>query len=469
MAKITLIDPPLGLHERYGRFAIAGSILPPYSLLLLSSVLKREGYITQIIEPNLSKSTNNVEYIVNKIIEFETDYIGISATTLSINSAAILARVIKERFPNIKIIIGGCHISAIPEETMNEFGSFDIGVIGEGEETIKELISKIERNEDLSTVDGIIYRHNGKIKRNDSREFLANLDEIPFPDWGSLKGFPEKFHPVLHKAKRFPATHILTSRGCPNMCTFCDRSVFGNRCRFFSAEYVIDMIKLLYDKYNIREISIEDDTFLLHKKRLIKICSNIIKNDINISWTCNGRVDAVNYDTLKLMKESGCWQIGYGIESGSQKILDSCKKNITIEQTKNAVKLSHKIGIEAKGFFIIGFPEDTKDTIRETINLALNLPFSDVTVTKLTPFPGTEIYRKIDNYGNFEKDWKKMNLLETVFVPRKLTKKDIDRYQMMFIEKFYLRSEVIIRYFVRFIKYPKEIVRIFLSVISFIR
>ena len=150
---------------------------------------------------------------------------------------------------------------------------------------------------------------------------IKNLDDLPFPAWDLLDNFPRGYKPAAFKCKRLPATYIISARGCPHLCIFCDTSVFSRQYRAFSAEYIIEMINFLQLNFGIKEIIFEDDTFVIFKKRLILLCETLIKKKINISWSCNGRADAVKPDILRLMKKAGCWQISYGIESGDPEIL----------------------------------------------------------------------------------------------------------------------------------------------------
>jgi len=464
MLNVVFINPPIRMEERYGTLALAGSTMPSLGLCYLAGVARANGFKTAIIEA----SALNLSYqdVIKQISTLSSKYIALTATTLSICHAAELAREIKDKDRNIVTIIGGPHITAVPEETMNKFPQFDIGVIGEGEETLVELLNALENNGNLKQVSGLVINGENSPKITASRCRIKNLDTLPIPAWDLLTDFPQRYKPPLHRFEHLPAANIVTARGCPHKCIFCDRSVFGNFCRPHSAEYVMKMIKHLYYEFGVREILIEDDTFLIFQKRLKKICQMLIEERLDLSWSCLGRVDAVNPQILKLMRKAGCWQIGYGIESGSQRILDFIKKGINLEQIQNALLWTRKAGIKTKGFFMIGHPLETKETIEETIRFAKRIDLDDFDINKFTPFPGSEINKIANKYGKFDNDWEKMNLLQTVFVPFSLTKRDIEYYSRKALREFYLRPNIIFSHLRLLTKDP---VRMFYNILTILK
>ena len=453
MAEIVLLTPPVTLKERYGKLARAANTLPSLGILYLAAVLRKEGYSVSVIE------TSSLGLSIKELLEEITkkpnyNYIGISATTLSIFNASVLAEEIKKIDNKIKIIVGGPHITAVPEETLKLFRSFDIAVIGEGEETMRELINFLEQGRKISDVSGIVFRQGDSIVRTDTRVFLDDLDKLPFPAWDLLAAFPNKYHPPPFRFKRLPAVYIVTTRGCPYKCIFCDRSVFGNKCRGHSAEYIIELLEYLYNKFGIREILIEDDTFVTFKSRLIKICEGIINRDIKISWSCLGRADAITPEILSLMKKAGCWSISYGIETGDPEVMKFIGKNITLDKIEQAVKWTKEAGLLSKGFFILGHPTDNQETINKTVGFALSIPLDDISVSMMTPFPGSSLHDIASQYGEFEDNWRKMNELDVVFVPKGLTKYDLQRYSKEMFRRFYLRPRIMLNYMKRVIENP---------------
>jgi anaerobic magnesium-protoporphyrin IX monomethyl ester cyclase len=465
--RIVFINPPLSLQERYGSLAEAGSTMPSLGLLSLAAVAREKGFECGIIEASSLQLT--LEECLEQVKSWHPHIVGITACTTAVVSAAEVAKRIKEWDKNIITIIGGPHITALPEETMESYPQFDIGVIGEGEETLLALLGKIETGSSLDAIKGLIFQQNSKVFITEPRSFIAQLDDLPLPAWDLLPGFPQHYKPAALKVRRLPAAHLVSSRGCPFQCIFCDRSVFGRKYRIHSAEYMMELIKKLYHDFGVREISFEDDTFTLFTERLVKLCTMIMQEGLDISWSCNGRVEAVKPETLKIMKQAGCWQIAYGIESGEQRILDIAKKGITVDEIKCAIQWTHEAGIFSKGFFILGFPQESEETLQRTIDFATELKLDDVSISLMTPFPGTEIYKWGDKYGSLERDWKKMNLLDAVYIPQGLTGEKLLRYQKKFLRGFYLRPRILLSYLKRILKNPSLIPYLFKAFIGYLK
>lgn len=454
MIKVAFASPPLGFKERYGGMAPFGSNMPSLALLSLAAAARQAGFKSGIIQAD----SLNISYneILDRISRSSANCLAITATTFSINKAHELAILAKQSNKELLVLIGGNHLSALPEETMKMFPDFDIGVMNEGESTLVELLSNLNQDKQIDHIQGIVFRRKGGIVRNPRRGLIDNLDALPFPAWDLLEGFPRLYHPPFFRSKRLPAASIVTSRGCPNQCIFCSKTVFGDRVRFFSAEYIFREMELLHNKYGINDILIEDDTFLIDKKRVSDICELILNSGLDINWSCLGRVDNIEEHLLRQMKKAGCWQIGFGIESGSQDILDFTKKGINLDEAARAIRIAKKAGILTKGFFILGLPFDSPDSIKKTISFAKNSGLNDISVNFMTPLPGTMLYNKAEEYGEFNKDYSKMNLLEVVFIPKGLSRKELKKYSLYFIKTFYLRPKIIFSYFLRIIRNPSS-------------
>jgi anaerobic magnesium-protoporphyrin IX monomethyl ester cyclase len=447
--------PPISMEERYGSMAGAGSSLPSLGILFLAAVTRQHGFPTLLVDA--AALNLNPDGLLARVAAARPDVLGLSATTFSIYHAAAFAVRVRALLPDITVIIGGPHVSAAPLETMERFPEFDLAVIGEGEETIVELLQALDSGSGFDTIPGIVMRRAGESISTGRRAFLSDLDTLPYPAWDILEGFPGDYPPATFKVRKLPAASLVTSRGCPNRCIFCDRSVFGSNCHAFSAEYVVGMIRHLVEQFGIREFSFEDDTFITFKKRLAAICQGIIGLGLQISWTCLGRVNSIDAETLALMKRAGCWQISFGIESGSQEILTTIHKNVTLEQIERAVALCRAAGILSKGFFIVGHPGETEQTLKQTLDFALELPLDDISVTMLTPFPGTEIYDRAAEFGEFDSEWSRMNLLNTVFIPHGLTHEILEQYQRDMLKSFYLRPRIVLGYLRRLAANPAMI------------
>ena len=465
-ADFVLVDPPLNLEERYGKLAQSGSTAPPSGLCHLASMCRSEGIESAIVDANAS-GLNHLQ-TVDAIFQYNPSVIGLTASTISIVSAARVADLIRQRDKSKVIIIGGPHVTAVPEETLMRFPAFDMAVVGEGEITIIELLHAIGGGRDFECIDGIVFREGDAVRKNKKRKFIKDLDSLPMPAWDMIPELRRFYKPVSLSYRQLPSTSLITSRGCSGKCTFCDRTVFGNYGRCFSSEYLFEMVKELYHKYSIRDILFDDDNFVLFKERLAEFCEMLAKSNMNISWACNARVDLVDHETLKLMARSGCWQIAYGIESGNQEILDVLHKGIRITQIEDALRMTHKAGIKSKGFFMAGCPLETKQTLKKTLRFILDLPLDDFQITLFTPLPGCELYNESARYGDLDNNWAKMNMWYPVFVPHGLSRRELIRFSKHAFLRFYARP-AIIRSYLAMLKKPGALEKLTVGIYSMLR
>lgn len=467
--KILFIQPPLTLEERYGKLAGGGSSAPPVGLAQVAAAVRHAlPYDVKILDAEALELT--IDDTIKRIQHENPDYIGITAVTPSIYKAFLLAKAIKNENPKQLIILGGPHVTAIPDKTLNDYSCFDIAVLGEGEDTIVELLKVLEKGDPLKNVSGIVYRDGGQVVRTAKRPFIMDMDRLPFPAWDLLPNIAEYYRPPIFSVKQLPSTSLVTTRGCPGKCTFCDTSVFGQKVRGFSPEYVLKMINKLMHEYGIKDMLFDDDCAPLLKARFERLLDMLIESNLGLSWSCNSRIDIVRPDVLKKMKRAGCWQIAYGIESGSQKILDFYKKGITLKKIEEALSWTNDAGIMTKGFFMVGNPLETSKTVEETINFAKKIKLDDFQITSFTPLPGSAVYPVAEKYGWFDNDFRRMNMWNIVFVPNGLTKNDILRYSKKAFRSFYFRPSIILSYLKRLRsgKHLMELMKGFKSLISFL-
>lgn len=464
---LLLINPPLTLKERYGKLAAGGDKMAPLGLCYLAASARQAGFNVGIIDAEAQNF--NPQVTANKILAWSPKVAGITAVSASIYNAAAVAEAVKKKNPGISIVLGGQHVSAAYNETMQRFPQFDFGIIGEGELALTGLLNNLLTAKPVKDLPGLVMRENGAVRFLSPSVPIENLDELPLPAWDLLEGFPHKYTLNIHAFGRMPAASLVVSRGCYGKCVFCDRSVFGNKLRFHGSQYVIRMLKYLIKNYNIKEITFQDDNFLASTERVREICASIIKEKLGISWTCHARVDDVDPEILKMLKMAGCWEIAYGFESGSQKILDILRKGTTVEQAVDAIKMTKRAGIRARGFFVIGSPGERPDDLKKTIDFALNNELEAVSMMNFTPFPGTEIYKEAERHGIFENNWRKMNMYTPIFIPRDLTKEQILIYSKKFFICFYFRIRIIWGHFknIRSFKHFIKLVRSALGVVQF--
>ncbi len=447
--KIVLINPPLSAKEQAGSLEKIANIIMPLGMGYVAAVLKKNGFNIKIIDcVPLRLNKKKLGDIVEKI---NPDVIAFTATIVSIHYAVDTAEYLKKKFPKKIFVIGGPHFTSLPERTMKE-SCFDFGILGEGEYTLLEFANAVENGKkEFSKIKSLVWKNNGKIMINPRREFIKNLDELPYP---ARELFPplKYYQPMPGSYKRLPFGHMVTSRGCPYRCTFCDRSVFGETFRARTPKNVVDEIEFLIKRYKIKEVKFYDDLFTFDKKRVIEICDEIQKRGIDISWSCSSRVDSVNEELLKKMKKAGCWQIDYGIESGNQAVLNKMRKGITLKQSEQAVKWTKKVGMKARAFIIIGMPGETKQSIDDTINFVKKLPLDVVAFYAVMVYPGNELYKIIKREGKLlHEDFSQYtSLIDTKntklhYVPEGLTEDYVKKSIERAYKEFYLRPSYLIR------------------------
>jgi anaerobic magnesium-protoporphyrin IX monomethyl ester cyclase len=432
--KVCLISPPYNSAVK----SVVGASPPPLGLAYIASML-RQSHEVKIIDSNILNYT--IGDVERELRSFNPDVVGITSVTSSIYEAYKVAETAKRIREDCIVILGGPHASFMPRQSMEECKYIDVIVRGEGEETARGLIENIEKGSSLNEVRGITFRRGNEVIETEPRSFIKNIDDIPFPSRDLLPMHLYKFNGVKY-------TTMLTSRGCPFKCSFCSSSrLFGGYWRGRSPENVLEEMKIIYEKYGIRNIEFIDDTFTLNQERAEKICDGIVEQGWDISWGASSRVDTLSKKLAEKMKKAGCWIIYLGIESGSQKILDAIGKRITLEQVRKAVKILKDSGIQVLGSFIIGFLQDTKETIKETIKFAKSLNLDYVQFSILTPYPGTPIfdYAKRNNMLLTE-DWSKYTAIEPIVKIGEVSEKEVKALLRKAYITFYLRPRIVMEW-----------------------
>ena len=389
----------------------------PNGLLYIGALLLSKNIGVEVL--NLAnKSWEDCEGIIK---EKNPDIVGISCYTFNRHSCIKLAKIVKDVGKRIKVVFGGPHSSIMPSQLLEHSKDIDIIVLNEGEITFLEIIRNLKNGKSLENLPGIIYRENDKIINNGLRKPLDNLDELPIP------------------AKYFKYKRVITSRGCPGRCIFCDTPfLWGQQVRLRSANNVVDELEMLSKKYGISSFIISDDTFTFNKNRTIEICKEIINRNLKITWDCRSRVNLICEERLRWMKKSGCVSISYGIKSGSQKILNNLKKGITVEHIKNVALLTRKFGFNLNYFIIVGSPGETDDTVRETMMLIKDTKPTSIFTYLMQLTPGTEIYEMAkQNYFINDIDWIKRED-EAIFYSREKNFEELNKYARYVNEFFKL-------------------------------
>ena len=454
---LLLVNPPITLEERYGSFASVGSQAPPLGLCYLAASARKSGYSVQIIDaPAMGM---DLARTMAEIAKIKAGVIGLTASTVSILRASELAKAIKQSGIASPLIIGGPHVSSLPRETLEEFAEFDLGVINEGELTLPEILSSHRGGGDPGAIPGMVYRSPDGVALSPHRDNIDDLDSIPYPAWDLLPHLPRYYKPSPHSYRRLPSTSVMSSRGCNGTCTFCARPFMGEKYRAHSADYTVGMVDHLVKVYGIKDIMFYDDNFLLDKKRVVKICEALLKKNYTISWSCLARPEISSDELFGLIKRAGCWQIAFGIESADQGILETIRKKVTVERMSEVIRKTNEAGIHSRGYFMIGCPGETKETIDKTTRFIQESGLKDFHVTFCTPMPGAELFKTAASYGTFEQDWKKLGFWDPVFIPGGMTREQLIESHRRMYRKFYLRPSIFCRYLVKLlITSPRSII-----------
>ncbi|MEK6903131.1 MAG: radical SAM protein [Nanoarchaeota archaeon] len=436
---IAFITPPYSIEERYGtKGGIKKGFLPPLGLAYIATVLKEAGHKIKILDlPVYDYTTEDVK---KELTHFDPGIIAMSAITPTIEKAYILADELKKEFHETVMVFGGIHPSLYPQETIKH-PSVDVVVYGEAEYTFRELAEAIEKRKSLKGIKGTVYKDNKKkVITNGPRPIIKDLNELPIP---SREFFDmDRYIPLPNQYKVLPATNMMTARGCPwAQCTFCfEAGDLKPVFRRVSPQRAVEEIRMLVDKYKIKEISFWDDVFLTGW--ILDFAKEMKKEKIDIFWSCYGYAKYITYDILKQAKEIGCWNIFYGIEAGNQEVLDTIKKGMTKEKIAEAVKWSHELGIETRGSFVLGLPGETPERARETIDFAIELDLDYAQFTLNTPFPSTEMWKTGDQFGTLDKSFDKYSVHNAVYVPHGYkNKEELEAIRRLAYRKFYFRPK----------------------------
>jgi len=436
-----------------------GFITPPLNLMYLASSLEKASFSVKIIDDDLL----NLGYEkVSKLAEkLNPQIVAVTSTTSTIKSALKYVERVKNILPTSLTVIGGPHPTFMPFETLKGSEALDVVVMGEGEETIVDLANHFTENKELGEVNGIVYRDlkSGNLKATPNRPLIKDLDSLPFPA-RHLVPFES------YGASKEQTGGIITSRGCVYSCNYCSSSlIMGKKFRSRSPDNVVDEIEELIDKYQIRDIGFMDDTFMLNKKRANDIANEIKSRGLDLSFVASSRVDRVDQSLLQNLKSSGMNTIYYGVESGSQRILDMMKKGITLKNAEDAVKSAKNVGLEVLTSFILGYPGETEEDMNKTIDFSTKLDPDYCQYSILTPFPGTPIYNELLEKDLIDNnDWGEYNVLKPVlkYDEMGLNKNMVERKLAMAYLKFYARPKYLLNHRHMFKVMLKTVLRSFI-------
>lgn len=434
---ILLVKPPQKTNE----------VQPPLGLGYLASSVKNLADVEILDCIKLGLDTNSC---FEKIKNTEFDIIGFQCYTVDFNTVKELSKLVKEVFPDKIQLVGGPQPSLDPVNTIKSISSMDFAFVSEAELSLPLFVKAVINNsleKEKANIPSLVYRENNAFKINPFKR-PENLDDFN-PSWElyGLEDYPLAPHGAF--CKQSPTAPLIISRGCPFQCTYCGGPLIsGRQVRYHGVDFVLKTIKLLHNKYGIKELHIEDDNFTLNREFLKEFCTRLIELDLGITWQCpNGmRLDTLDDELIKLMKRSGLYSISLGIESGSDRVLKLMKKSLTTKIVRERMELINRNRLDMIGFFIVGFPGETVEDINKTIKFACELPLKRATFSAFKPFPGTPIYDELVEKGEIEKlDLSKFSLDRVVWSPKGISMKKLNSLRRKAFLKFYLRPKIMFK------------------------
>ncbi|MCF8095514.1 MAG: B12-binding domain-containing radical SAM protein [Desulfobacteraceae bacterium] len=434
--RIVLVHPA-GSNWVAGKKDVAAvaNRMPPLGLLSIAAYLERHGHSVAVHDCLGPNAVAGIRANVDQILSRNPDLVGFSATTAGFLDGYDMAVQIKAFMPEILTVFGGVHVSAVGGRLLDDFECIDYLCMGEGEQTLAELADGAA----VPEIAGLAWRDpDGKTVSNPDRSHLPNLDSLPFPAYEKLAGFPKKYNLPLFSYIQTPGATMVTSRGCLYRCSYCDRSVFKNGYRYNSAEYVYEHMRYLRNRFGVRHINIYDDLFTTHRKRITELCELLVSRPLGIHFNCAVRVGYADDELLQMLKAAGCLMVSLGIETGDPELMAAHKPGVYIEDVKDTVRRIQATGLRAKGLFMMGLPGESRESIKKTSDFVLSLDLDDMNMAKFTPFPGAPIWPTISGQGEMEEDWRKMNCLNFVFVPKQIdSRQTLDRLYNWHVKRFY--------------------------------
>lgn len=464
--RILLINPPskfnISKDSRWPEHTKSGTLYYPFWLAYGTGVLMENKKDALLIDSIAKKDTFETAY--EKIEEFSPDIMVVSTTTPTVYSDLEFIEFVKKEI-DLKVVLVGNHVTALPDETFKLSDSIDFIARGEYEYTLLDLVNALENKKPLKNIKGLSFRKNKKITHNPQRKPVENLDKLPFVS----KVFKEFLDPFDYRyaLAKHPMIQIWTSRGCPNMCNFCvyPQQFTLRKFRVRTPENVVDEIEWIKENIpEINEIFLEDDTFTVDLERVNEICDEIQRRKLKISWSCNARVN-VPYETLKKMKDAGCRIVIVGYESGVQKVLNTIKKGATIRQAEEFTRNAKKAGLKIFGCFMIGLQGDDQESVWKTFEFAKKINPDMVFFQQAVPFPGTSFYDWAKKQGYLTaKDWDEWvdenGQLKCIVDSPELPADEIRKLREKFMLKFYFSPKHVFQLIKNNIFSPLELVRI---------
>ena len=444
--KVLLVDVPFGSQEIGGQrelFAGVENVIPALGLAYLAAVAEREGHEARILDCARGLTFDDV---VEEVRGFQPRVVGIGATTPTLANAVRTAKIVRREVPGVVVVAGGPHPTAMPAQTAAS-GAFDFVIAGEGEGPFAALLAHVDGGGPAPhRIPGMVVAGRRPPRFGPRPCFEEDLDSLPFPARHLLPPL-DAYRPCPASYRVLPLAHIMTSRGCPSRCTFCDRAVFGERYRERSVDDVMREVRHVVHRHGAREIRFFDDTFTVNRSRAHRLCDELERFRRHLPWTCLTKVGSVDRELLRHMRSAGCWQVLFGLESGDDRILASLGKRNTVAQNRDAVRWARAEGLRVRADFIVGTPLETAASLERTLALAKELPLDFAHFNKFVPFPGTELFRQLSSEGH-EFDFSASSTLAhdaLVYLPDTLSAVEYQAFLDRSYREFYARPRYLIR------------------------
>lgn len=394
--KLLLVAPPwLHIYADYREAAKLGCVSPPLGLMYLGASVERAGHQCRIVD--MESMQVGPDRLLEIIAEYQPDLIGITATTPVYANACDLAVFLKEKRPELPLVLGGVHATIVGRQAMEECQAFDYEVVGEGENTLVELMEALADGAGPAGIRGVIHREKGLIVENPPRPLESDLDSLPSPARHLLD--PDLFKHHLPGRGEIRYASLFTSRGCPFKCIFCSQhTMYGRRMRWHGLDRVMDELEYIVKEQGIDHVIIMDETLTLNHRRTMEFCQAIHDRGLKFTWEGWTRANTVDEELLRTMKAAGLVRLSFGIESGDPEILKVIKKEVTLDDLRQAYRIAGKVGIEMRGSAMLGHPHETKATAWRTIRFCRSIrELKQLFLNIACPYPGTELYEYAAN------------------------------------------------------------------------
>ncbi len=443
--KHILLVHPLGYQKDAAGKDISRmtNIMPPLGLASIAAYLEKRGITAAIIDCYAHPDSDTI--IRQYLQEKRPAFMGLSCTTSSFHDGVRITEAAKDALPGLQVAFGGVHVSAMKEKALEDFPIIDFAVVGEGEQTLCELVES--GGENVDQVEGVVARSkDGEVFFSGHRKTAIELDTLPFPAYEKLSGYPDAYKLPIFNYPKAPNTSCISSRGCPYACSYCDRSVFRRSFRYNSAEYLYEHLVYLKERFGIRHINFYDDQFTFNRKRVEEFTDRIFAKPLGMTFNCAVRAEHVDFDLLKRMKKAGCWMVSLGIETGDENLLAQHRQNADLAMLADKIRLIKKAGMRVKGLLMMGLPGESEASVKKSMDYVFSLPIDDFNLAKFTPFPGSPIYKNIHAMGEFKEDWQKMDCMDFIFIPHGMKKERMEELFQLFYKTHYTRPKVLLGY-----------------------